>query len=63
MQDLRVIGVENGALLVASDDGTRFRLPIDDVLQSKLRQSVPDPGAGAEPATPRYRTCLTRRCG
>ncbi len=46
MQDLRVIGVENGALLVASEDGTRFRIPIDEVLQSKLRQSVPDPGVG-----------------
>lgn len=46
MQDLRVIGVENGALLVASDDGTRFRIPIDEVLHSKLRQSVPDPGTG-----------------
>jgi hypothetical protein len=45
MQDLRVIGVENGALLVASEDGTRFRIPIDEVLQSKLRQSVPDPGS------------------
>lgn len=46
MQDLRVIGVENGALLVVSDDGERFRIPIDEVLQSKLRQSVPDPGSG-----------------
>lgn len=46
MQDLRVIGVENGALLVSSDDGTRFRIPIDEVLQSKLRQSVPDQGTG-----------------
>ena len=46
MQDLRVIGVENGALLVTSEDGTRYRIPIDEVLQSKLRQSVPDPGAG-----------------
>ena len=46
MQDLRVIGVENGALLVAADDGTRFRVPIDEVLQSKLRQTVPDPGSG-----------------
>ena len=46
MQDLRVIGVENGALLVAADDGTRFRIPIDEVLQSKLRQSIPDPGTG-----------------
>jgi hypothetical protein len=46
MQDLRVIGVENGALLVADDDGTRYRIAIDDVLQSKLRQSVPEPGTG-----------------
>jgi hypothetical protein len=46
MQDLRVIGVENGALLVASDEGTRFRVAIDEVLQSKLRQAIPDPGAG-----------------
>ena len=46
MQDLRVIGVENGALLVTSDDGTRYRIPIDEVLQSKLRQSVPDAGSG-----------------
>lgn len=46
MQDLRVIGVEGGALLVAADDGTRFRIPIDEVLHSKLRQSVPDPGTG-----------------
>ena len=46
MQDLRVIGVENGALLVASDEGTRYRVAIDEVLQSKLRQVIPDPGAG-----------------
>ncbi|MEP6478298.1 MAG: septation protein SepH [Rhodoglobus sp.] len=46
MQDLRVIGVENGALLVTSDDGGRFRLPIDEVLQAKLHQSPPEPGAG-----------------
>ena len=46
MQDLRVIGVESGALLVATDDGTRFRVPIDEVLQSRLRQAIPDPGTG-----------------
>ncbi len=46
MQDLRVIGVENGALLVAADDGERYRIAIDEVLQSKLRQSQPDPGSG-----------------
>jgi hypothetical protein len=46
MQDLRVIGVENGALLVADDDGTRYRIAIDEVLQSRMRQAVPDPGIG-----------------
>jgi Protein of unknown function (DUF3071) len=40
MQDLQVIGVENGALLVASEDGERYRIAIDEVLQSKLRQSA-----------------------
>ena len=46
MQDLRVIGVENGALLVASDDGERYRIPIDEVLQSRLRQTSPDTSVG-----------------
>ena len=46
MQDLRVIGVESGALLVASNDGERFRIPIDEVLQSRLRQSAPESGVG-----------------
>jgi Protein of unknown function (DUF3071) len=46
MQDLRVIGTEDGALLVSDDDGTRYRLPVDDVLQLKLRQVAPDPSIG-----------------
>ncbi|CAN5189105.1 septation protein SepH [soil metagenome] len=45
MQDLQVIGVESGALLVASDEGTRYRIVIDEVLQSTLRRTAPDPGA------------------
>ena len=44
MQELKVIGVENGALLVASDEGARFRVEVDDALQSRLRQSIPDRG-------------------
>ena len=44
MEELKVIGVEDGDLLVASDEGTRFRLPIDDVLKSRLRQTAPEPG-------------------
>jgi hypothetical protein len=46
MQDLRVIGTEDGALLVSDDDGTRYRLPVDDVLHLKLRQVTPDPSIG-----------------
>ncbi|MEO6826098.1 MAG: septation protein SepH [Microbacteriaceae bacterium] len=42
MQDLKVIGVENGALLAASDDGERYRIAIDEVLQSTLKQNKPD---------------------
>lgn len=45
MEELRVIGVESGSLLVASEEGTRYRVAIDDVLQSRLRQSSPDPGS------------------
>jgi hypothetical protein len=46
MQELKVIGVEEGALLVASDEGARYRIAVDDVLQSRLRQSSSDLGTG-----------------
>jgi hypothetical protein len=38
MQDLKVIGVENGAIVAVGDDGERFRIAVDDTLQSKIRQ-------------------------
>ncbi len=44
MQDLQVVGVESGSLVVVSEDGTRYRVPIDDALRAKLRQNVPEPG-------------------
>ena len=46
MQELKVIGVENGALLAASEDGDRFRIAIDEVLQSRLRQTQTESSAG-----------------
>jgi hypothetical protein len=46
MQDLRVIGVENDALIVVDDDGERYRIPVDEVLHSRLRQSSPEPVSG-----------------
>lgn len=45
MQELKVIGIEEGALLVASDEGARYRVAVDDTLQSRLRQSSPDLGS------------------
>lgn len=44
MEELKVIGVESGSLLVASEEGTRYRVAIDDVLQSRLRQASPAAG-------------------
>jgi hypothetical protein len=43
MQDLKVIGVEQGSLLVAADDGEQYRIAIDEALQSKLRQRAFSP--------------------
>ncbi|WP_173924199.1 septation protein SepH [Agromyces sp. Marseille-P2726] len=59
MQELKVIGVENGALLAASDDGARFRIEIDEVLQSRLRQAQPEPHTGPKPS-PREVQALIR---
>ena len=38
MQELKVIGVEEGALIVASNDGDRYRVAIDEVALTKLRR-------------------------
>ncbi len=46
MHELKVIGVESGSLLVASDEGERFRVAIDEVLQSRLRQMSPESRVG-----------------
>ncbi len=48
MQELKVIGVENGALLAASEDGDRYRIAIDAALQSRLRQTQIDPPAAVK---------------
>jgi hypothetical protein len=46
MQELKVIGVEDGALVAASEDGARFRIEIDEVLQSRIRHAVPETHSG-----------------
>jgi len=46
MEDLRVVEVQDGALIVSRTDGTQYRLPVDSVLQSRLRQSRGSAGVG-----------------
>jgi len=53
MQDLKVIGVENGALVAVGDDGERFRIAVDEALQSKVRQVRQEISAEAPKLSPR----------
>lgn len=53
MQDLKVIGVENGSLLAASDDGERYRIAIDEVFTSRLKLGRPEANPNAPKPSPR----------
>jgi len=44
MQELKVTGVEAGALLLASDDGVQYRVAVDENVQARLRASTPETG-------------------
>jgi hypothetical protein len=39
MEKLRVIGTEDGALVLATESGQRFSLPVDEVLRAELRRT------------------------
>jgi hypothetical protein len=53
MQDLKVIGVEDGALVAVGDDGERFRIAVDEGLQSKVRQLRQDASTSTPKLSPR----------
>ncbi|MDN4615550.1 septation protein SepH [Leifsonia sp. F6_8S_P_1B] len=53
MQDLKVIGVENGAIVAVGDDGERFRIAVDETLQSRIRQVRQQASAEAPKLSPR----------
>ena len=60
MQDLRVIGVESGALVVAADGGAEYRLPVTPSLRSQLRAAAPDSAPVERKAPPREIQSLIR---
>ncbi|WEG10449.1 septation protein SepH [Microbacterium horticulturae] len=51
MEQLRVIGSEDDTLVLATESGARFTLPVDDVLRSELKRSHRQ--TDAEPRGPR----------
>lgn len=53
MQDLTVIGVEDDSLLAQTNDGSRFRLAIDDSLRARIRQTTPASDASARRISPK----------
>lgn len=42
MEQLKVIGIEEGVLVVATEAGERFALPVDETLRSQLRRAQRD---------------------
>lgn len=60
MDELTVIGAENGALIVVSADGARFRVPITEALHTALRQNRPAAPA-AHTVPPREIQALIRQ--
>jgi len=60
MQDLRVIGVESGALVVAADGGAEYRLPVTPSLRSQLRAAAPEGTPLERKAPPREIQSLIR---
>ncbi len=42
MEKLTIVGAENDALVLATESGERFTLPVDEVLRRELRRAVPE---------------------
>lgn len=53
MEQLKVIGTEDGQLVLATESGDRFSLPVDDALRSQLRRLQRDTEPRAARPSPR----------
>ncbi|WP_460795547.1 septation protein SepH [Microbacterium sp. GXF0217] len=49
MENVTIVGTEAGVLVLATENGQRFALPIDDLLRAEIRRA----GAQAAPAAPK----------
>ncbi|MDM4763197.1 septation protein SepH [Galbitalea sp. SE-J8] len=45
MQDLQFSGIEDGALVLIADDGSRYRVVVDEELKATVRLAMPDRSA------------------
>lgn len=53
MEQLKVIGIEDGVLVLATESGDRFSLAVDETLRAHLRRTSREPEARAVRASPR----------
>src|SRR5690554_1762899 len=55
MENVTIVGTEAGVLVLATESGARFALPIDDVLHSEIRRArrKSEPEAAKLAASPR----------
>ncbi len=55
MENVTIVGTEAGVLVLATESGERFALPIDDMLQREIRRATrqAEPGAQRLAASPR----------
>lgn len=60
MQELRFVGVEQGAVIATNHDGERFRLVIDDALRNVLRPRPVSPRSSSAAVPPRVIQQLIR---
>jgi hypothetical protein len=52
MEQLKVIGIEDGSLVLATESGDRFSLPVDETLRAQLRRTARD-SSEVDARTPR----------
>ena len=55
MENVTIVGTEAGVLVLATESGERFALPIDDMLQREIRRATrqSEPTAQKHAASPR----------